>query len=312
MKAYQKATEFDRNSPTVVTIGTFDGVHIGHRKIIRRLIEIGRNGGLEPTILTFFPHPRMVLQKDSDIKLINTIEERVMILEKTGIKNLIVHPFTMEFSRLGAKEFVENILVEKLHAKKVVIGYDHRFGRNRTADINDLKKFGTEFDFEVEEIPKQDIEEVAVSSTKIRKALNEGNIKKANSYLGNPFMLTGEVVHGKSLGKSLGFPTANLYIEESYKLIPKNGVYIVRCNIEGKDFFGMTNIGTNPTISDENKQSIETNFIDLEMDLYGRKLQVDLLERIRDEEKFGSYEALSKAMENDKRISMDYLKKNQK
>lgn len=310
MKAYQKAAEFDNKNPTVVTIGTFDGVHVGHRKIIRRLIEIGNNEGLEPTILTFFPHPRMVVQNDSDLKLINSIGERVMILEKTGIKNLIVHPFTMEFSRLEARAFVENILLKKLHAKKIVIGYDHRFGRNRSADINDLKEFGVELGFEVEEISKQDIEEVAVSSTKIRNALNEGNMKKANSYLGNPFMLTGKIVHGKKLGKRLGFPTANLFIEENYKLIPKNGVYIVHSIIDEKNFFGMMNIGTNPTVSEGNKQSIETHFFDLDKDLYGKTLQINLLERIREEEKFSSFEKLSAAMENDKRFSLDYLRKN--
>ncbi|HET8838198.1 MAG TPA: riboflavin kinase, partial [Flavobacteriaceae bacterium] len=189
--------------------------------------------------------------------------------------------------------------------------YDHRFGRNRTADINDLKKFGKEFGFEVEEIPKQDIEEVAVSSTKIRKALNNGDIKKANSYLGNPFMLTGKIVPGKQLGKTLGFPTANLHIEENYKLIPKNGVYIVRSVIDNQVFFGMMNIGTNPTVSKEKKRSIETHFFDLNKDLYGKTLQIDLLERIRDEEKFGSFEALSAAMENDKEVSLKYLKENQ-
>lgn len=307
MKAYEKEAHFDGNISTVVTIGTFDGVHIGHRKIIQRLIEIGKKEALEPTILTFFPHPRMILQKGLDIKLINTIDERIKILENTGIKNLIVHPFTKNFSRLGAREFVETILVEKLGAKKIVIGYDHRFGRNRTANIEDLKKFGKEFGFGVEEIPKQDIDEVAVSSTKIRKALNNGEIEKANAYLSEAFMLTGTIVRGKSLGKTLGFPTANLYIEEAYKLIPKNGVYIVRSTIEGKQVFGMMNIGVNPTISEGNKQSIETHFFDLDMDLYGKTLQINLLKRIRDEEKLGSLEALSKVMEKDKKVSLKYI-----
>ncbi|HET8809950.1 MAG TPA: bifunctional riboflavin kinase/FAD synthetase, partial [Flavobacteriaceae bacterium] len=297
------------NNPTVVTIGTFDGVHIGHRKIIDRLLEVGKIESLEPTILTFFPHPRMVLQKGSGIELINTIGERKMILEKTGIANLVVQPFTKEFSRLSARDFVQTILVEELHAKKIVIGYDHRFGRNRTANIEDLKKFGKEFGFEVEEISKQAIEEIAVSSTKIRKALKNGEIEKANTYLSAPFLLTGKVVNGKSLGKKLGFPTANLQIEESYKLIPKNGVYIVKSTIDAEEFFGMMNIGVNPTISNENEQSIEIHFFDLKKDLYGKTLKIDLLSRIRDEEKFDSFEALSKAMEADKEVSLRYIER---
>ncbi|HET8809529.1 MAG TPA: bifunctional riboflavin kinase/FAD synthetase [Flavobacteriaceae bacterium] len=309
MQAYKKAANFDKNNPTVVTIGTFDGVHIGHRKIISRLLEVGKNENLEPTILTFFPHPRMVLQKGSGIELINTIEERKMILEKTGIVNLVVQRFTKEFSRLSARDFVQTILAEKLHAKKIVIGYDHRFGRNRTANIEDLKKFGEEFGFEVEEISKQDVEEVAVSSTKIRKALKNGEIEKANTYLSHPFMLTGTIVKGKNLGKKLGFPTANLHIEESYKIVPKNGVYVVKSIIDGKEFFGMMNIGVNPTISEENLQSIEIHFFGLEKNLYGKTLQIDLLSRIRDEEKFESFEALSEAMENDKKVSLRYIER---
>ena len=293
----------------MVTIGTFDGVHIGHRKIIARLLEVGKNENLEPTILTFFPHPRMVLQKGSGIKLINTIEERKMILEKTGIANLVVQPFTKEFSRLSARDFVQNILVEELCAKKIVIGYDHRFGRNRTANIEDLKKFGAEFGFEVEEISKQDVDEVAVSSTKIRKALKNGEIEKANTYLSAPFMLTGTVVKGKSLGKKLGFPTANLHLGENYKLVPKSGVYVVKSVIGGKAFFGMMNIGVNPTISEENIQSIETHFFELEENLYGKNLRIDILTRIRDEKKFESPETLSEAMENDKEVSLRYIER---
>lgn len=307
MEEYKKASSFNKNQSTVVTIGTFDGVHIGHRKIIDRLLEIGKEQSLGSTILTFFPHPRMVLQEGSDIKLINTIDERTHILESTGIDNLVVQPFTLEFSRLTAHQFVEGILVKQLHVKKVVIGYDHRFGRNRTANIEDLKKFGEEFGFEVEEISKQDIDEVAVSSTKIRKALNNGEIEKANTYLSRPFMLTGKIVKGKSIGRKLGFPTANLYIEEEYKLIPKNGVYVVQSVIDGQRFFGMMNIGTNPTTGEGNSQSIETYFFDLDKDLYGKTLQLDLLTRIRDEKKFGSLDELSNAMKNDREFSLRYI-----
>ena len=226
---------------SVVTIGTFDGVHLGHRKIIKRLVEAAQDSILESAVLTFFPHPRMVLQKEVGIELINTIEERKQILLNTGIDHLIVYPFTKEFSRLSAKEYIEEVLVKKLHAKKVIIGYDHRFGRNRNANIEDLRKYGKEYGFEVEEISKQDVDEVAVSSTKIRKALQEGNIEKANSYLGSHFLLTGKIVKGKGIGKDLGFPTANLKIEEAYKLIPKTGVYVVKAEIDNEEVFGMMN-----------------------------------------------------------------------
>ncbi|HSP11028.1 MAG TPA: FAD synthetase family protein, partial [Salegentibacter sp.] len=199
MKEYNGANSFSSERQTVVTIGTFDGVHIGHRKIIERLVNAAKAGNLESVILTFFPHPRMVLQQDSDIKLINTIEERKEILSKTGIDHLVVHPFTHQFSRLTALEFVRDILVNKLKARRVIIGYDHRFGRNRTADINDLKEFGEQFGFEVEEITKEEVDQVAVSSTKIRKALQDGRVERANNYLQQPFSLSGTVVKGRGL-----------------------------------------------------------------------------------------------------------------
>ncbi len=293
---------------SVVTIGTFDGVHIGHRKILKRLIDYGRDNELTSTVLTFFPHPRMVLQKEAGIKLINTIEERKQILYNTGIDKLVVHPFTREFSRLKAQEYIEEILVKKLDVAHVIIGYDHRFGRNRTADITDLKKFGKQYGFSVEEISKQDVEEVAVSSTKIRKALDNGEIEKANKYLSKPFILTGTVVSGKGLGKGFGYPTANLKIEESYKIIPANGVYVVKTNLDGKSLFGMMNIGTNPTVGGK-EQTIETYFLDFDQDLYGKKLQIEILSHLRKEVNFDSTEKLVEAMQNDEKIARQYIAK---
>ncbi|HET8753022.1 MAG TPA: bifunctional riboflavin kinase/FAD synthetase [Salinimicrobium sp.] len=309
MKEHKGASAFRSNRPTAVTIGTFDGVHFGHKKIIEKLVNSARSADLESVILTFFPHPRMVLQKDSDIKLINTIEERKDILEKTGIDHLIVHPFTKQFSRLSAEEFVREILVHKLNAKKIIIGYDHRFGRNRTADINTLREFGKEYDFEVEEISEQDIEEVAVSSTKIRTALLQGNVEKANRFLTYPFMLSGTVVKGKGLGKGFNYATANLEIKENYKLIPKNGVYVVRSNIKGEEYFGMMSIGTNPTVGGT-ERSIETHFFGWDEDLYGENLVIELLIRIRDEKKFDSVESLKTAMRQDEAFSMQFIKYN--
>jgi len=249
------------------------------------------------------------LQKDSDIKLINTIEERKQILEKSGIDHLIIHPFTYQFSRLSALEFVRDILVNKLKAKKIIIGYDHRFGRNRTANIDTLKEFGEQFDFEVEEISEKDIEDVAVSSTKIRTALLAGEVEKANTYLQHPFVLTGTVVKGKALGKKIGFPTANLKIEEDYKLIPKNGVYVVRSIIKDKLVYGMMSIGTNPTVGGTEK-TIETNFFMPDMDLYGKKLQIEMLKRIRDEKNFDSVEDLKEALKQDQAFSEQFIKDN--
>jgi riboflavin kinase/FMN adenylyltransferase len=306
LKTHSSAHTFTSKKATVVTIGTFDGVHIGHKKIITRLAESARVHDWESVVLTFFPHPRMLLQKDADIKLINTITERGDLLEGLGLDHLVVHPFTLDFSKMHAEDFVEEILVNALNAKKVIIGYDHRFGRNRTANIEDLKRFGEQFGFEVEEISKQEIEDVAVSSTKIRTALLEGHIDKANAYLGYAIMLEGTVIHGKSLGKTLGYPTANLHISEAYKLIPGQGVYVVRSFIENTLVYGMMNIGTNPTVGGI-KQTIETYFFDFDSDLYDKRLSIEILCKIRGEKNFESVEILVKAMQEDEVFSRNYI-----
>lgn len=307
MEIVQSIPKYDKSRASVVTIGTFDGVHVGHRKILDRVIRDGQKNGLYATVLTFFPHPRMVLQQDGGLKLLNTLDEKIAILEETGLDCLVIHPFTKKFSRLSAEEFVVNNLVNALAAKKVVIGYDHRFGRNRNADIRDLREFGKEFGFEVEEIPAQEIDAVSVSSTKIRKALEEGDIPTANLYLGYPYMLTGKIKKGKGLGRTLNFPTANLKIAEDYKLIPKNGAYVVKSSLAGKTYFGMMNIGVNPTVDGKNK-SIEIHFFDFADDLYGKVIRVDVLHRLRDEQKFDSLEALQQQLDRDKAIAQDYLR----
>lgn len=309
MKTHQGAHKFTSTKGTVVTIGTFDGVHVGHKKIIDKLKESAALNQWESVVLTFFPHPRMVLQKESQIKLINTIQERESLLEQQGLDHLVIHPFTKEFSRLTAEEFVEEVLVKQLKAKKVIIGYDHRFGRNRNADITDLKKYGAEFDFEVEEISKQELEDVAISSTKIRKALDKGEIERANSYLGYPMILSGVVVKGKKLGREIGYPTANLDIAEAYKLIPAQGVYIVQCEINGICVYGMMNIGTNPTVGGST-QTVETYFFDFEGDLYGKHLSIHVLARIREEKNFSSIDQLVDAMKKDESFCHSWIKKN--
>ncbi len=303
MVTVQSITKYDKTQPTVITIGTFDGVHIGHKKILERLINDARKTERTSAVLTFFPHPRMVLQKDTELKLLNTIDEKTKILENLGLDFLVIQPFTEEFSRLSATKFVRDILVNSLHAKKVIIGYDHRFGRNRNANISDLIAFGNTLDFEVEEIPAQEIDEVSVSSTKIRKALKEGDVKTANKYLGYHYMLTGEVVKGKGLGKQLDFPTANLQIKEAYKLIPKNGVYVIQSTLNNKTVYGMMNIGFNPTVDGESR-TIEVHFFDFKGDLYNQQIQVDILEWIRDEHKFKSLEELRLQLKIDKKTAL--------
>ena len=298
MDIYHSIQDFKTSNKTVFTLGTFDGVHIGHTKIIERLLNSSSTEE-QSLVLTFFPHPRMVLQEESDIKLLNTITERTKLLEKVGLQNLIIHPFDQAFSRLTAEEFVKNILVDIFNIKKIIIGHDHRFGRNRTANIDDLILFGKEYGFEVEQISAQEIDEVSISSTKIRNALNEGKIALANEYLGYNYFFSGTVIHGKKLGRTIGFPTANLKIEESYKLIPAIGVYAVKCIVGTQKLNGMLNIGTNPTVEGQTL-SIEVNLFDFEGDLYDQNVTIELIKRIRDEQKFASVEDLKKQLHKDK------------
>jgi len=306
LKLFHSINDFQSTKKTILTLGTFDGVHIGHKKILERITQNTENGKYESLVLTFFPHPRMVLQEKSEIKLLNTISEKSKLLEETGIENLVIHPFNESFSRLTAEEFVHSILVNQFHIQKIIIGHDHRFGRNRTANIDDLIAFGAEYGFEVEQISAQEIQDVSVSSTKIRKALDEGNIALANDYLGYPYFLSGEVVKGKQLGRTIGFPTANIHIEEDYKKIPKNGVYIVKTLIDNAAVFGMMNIGFNPTVNGE-KQTIEVNLFDFDADIYGQKLEISLLEYIREEQKFGSVDLLKEQLNRDKNTALIFI-----
>jgi riboflavin kinase/FMN adenylyltransferase len=301
-------TPYGTIKKTILTLGTFDGVHFGHKKILERITQNTENGKYESLVLTFFPHPRMVLQEGSEIKLLNTLDEKIHLLEEIGIQNLVIHPFDEKFSRLTAEEFVKNVLVNQFHIQKIIIGHDHRFGRNRTANIDDLKAFGKQYDFEVEEISAQEIKEVSVSSTKIRNALIEGNVALANEYLGYNYSLTGTVTKGKQLGRTIGFPTANLKLEEDFKLVPQNGVYIVKSIINSKTVFGMMNIGFNPTV-DGKHQTIEINYFDFDEDLYGQKITVSIMERIRAEQKFDSVEQLKEQLEKDKKTTMAYFNK---
>lgn len=308
MNTYHSVFDFTNSGQSIITIGTFDGVHIGHQSILKKLKDSIDTNNTESIVLTFFPHPRMVLQQDSSIKLLNTINEKAALLEKFGINNLIIHPFDAVFSNLSAEEFVKTILVDKLNIHKIIIGHDHRFGKNRTADINDLISFGKKYGFEVEQIGAQEIDEIAISSTKIRKALFEGNVKLANQYLGYSYFISGKVVEGKKIGRTIGFPTANIQINESYKLLPKNGVYVVSSMINNVLHYGMMNIGKNPTIG-ENEQSIEVHFFDINEDIYNENLQISILDHIREEKKFNTLSELQAQLEKDKLFSLDFIKK---
>lgn len=306
MKITHNYLNFSTSKKTIVTIGTFDGVHIGHQKIIEQLLHASKKKNEISILLTFFPHPRMVLQKDSKIKLINTIDEKSHLLKNLGLDELIIHPFDKKFSRLSAFEFVRDILVDKLNISKLIIGYDHHFGKNREGNFEQLQEYGAMFGFELEEIPAQNLNDISISSTKIRNALNKGQIEIANNYLGYNFMLSGTVISGRNLGSKIGFPTANISIEEPYKLIPKTGVYVIKSTINSKTYYGMMNIGNRPTINGK-YQTIEVNFFELNENLYTKKITVELLKFLRDEKKFDSIDNLQHQLHIDKRNSLDFI-----
>lgn len=300
MKVYKGLEEFEKLENAIVTTGTFDGVHQGHRKILHRLIEVAKKNKGESVLLTFFPHPRMVLQPDSDLKLINSIDEKIELLREVGIDHLIIHSFTKEFSRTTSLEFVRDLLVNKIGTTKLVIGYDHHFGRNREGSFEHLKEFGPIYGFEVEEISVQDVDNVNVSSTKVRKALEDGEVDVAANYLGYHFFIQGIVVHGQKVGRELGYPTANIEIQNPYKLIPANGIYAVKVKVGGELYNGMLNIGTRPTIDHSDKVSVEVHLFDFDEEIYGNELMVSFIQRIRSEKKFDNKEALIAEMEKDK------------
>lgn len=309
MRVHQSVEKYDHKEHlSVLTIGTFDGVHIGHQKIIERLNQVKSQDFERSMILTFYPHPRMVLDQSNDIKMLTTMEEKTYLLEKFGLDDLIIEPFTKEFSRLSALDFVRNILVSQLNIKKLVIGYDHHFGKNREGNFEQLSEYGELYDFQVEEISAQEIESVSVSSTKIRKAIENGDMEKANKYLGYNYLLTGEIITGQGIGRKINFPTVNLHIAEDYKLIPHKGVYIVRANFNEKSIFGIMNIGFRPTVGGKG-QTIEIHLLDFKEDLYGSNMQIEVLKRLRDEKKFESIQELAEQISKDEKSARNWLMK---
>lgn len=309
MKIFKNFDELEKIPHPVLTIGTFDGVHLGHQKIIQQLNEVATAKGGESVLFTFYPHPRMVLFPDSHgLKLIQTQVEKLDKLERMGMQNVIVHPFTKEFSRLSAVEFVRDFLVNKLNVKTIVIGYDHQFGKNREGSLELLQELAPVYDFEVIEIEAQDIEDVNVSSTKIRKALNEGKIEVANKYLGEPHDISGKIIHGEAVGRSIGYPTANIALENDMKLIPKNGVYAVRVVLSDKrEFFGLLNIGVRPTVDKDQPKTIEVHLLDFDEHVYGQLITVQLKKRLRDEQAFDSMEDLKAQIKKDEATVRDMV-----
>lgn len=299
MDIVYNSNNFNPKKKTIVTVGTFDGVHLGHQKIIKQLVDEARRKDLAATLLTFDPHPRKVVQPDTPMALIQTIEERAEALKALGLDYVVVHPFTRAFAQLSAEEYVKELLVNTLHVAHIVVGHNHRFGKSRGADYADLERFGQQYNFEVTQISAKEIDDVSVSSTKIRKALLDGDITTAHRFLGRPFRLIGKVVAGQQKGRTIGFPTANLIPIHPDKIIPKKGAYAAYVSIDGTKHLGMMNIGTNPTVCGQNT-NIEIHLINWTGDLYHQTLSVSLIDRLRDEKKFDSLQDLKKQLEKDK------------
>jgi riboflavin kinase/FMN adenylyltransferase len=307
LKVFHSIEEFQKVKGAVVTTGTFDGVHVGHRKIINRLNETAKKIGGESVLLTFHPHPRMVLFPDNHgLELITTMDEKIKLLEEAGVQNLIIHPFTKEFSRTTSLDFIRDILVDKLGTSVLVIGYDHHFGRNREGSFEHLRESGPLYGFQVKEISVQDIDDVVVSSTKIRKALQDGDVLTASRYLAHPYQLCGTVIHGDKLGREIGYPTANIQVDDETKVIPANGVYACYVYVGENKFGGMLNIGNRPTVNGQMRR-IEVNIFEFGEELYGQQLVLELKDRIRDERKFENLEELKKRLAMDKNLAEGIL-----
>lgn len=309
LKVYRKIEEFSNVKNPIVTVGTFDGVHLGHQKILKRLKEIAKHKDGETVLLTFFPHPRLVIfPEDNDLKLINTLEEKIELLDQFGLDHLIILPFDKTFSRISPTEYVRDFLVNKINVNTLVIGYDHRFGRNRAGNLELLSELSPVYNFGLEEITAQEIAEIKVSSTKIRSAILSGDIIKATKYLQHTFTLKGKIIKGKQIGRTIGFPTANIKIEESYKIIPQDGAYVIQGEIDGIIYDGMLNIGNRPTVNNNNKKTIEAFLFDLDHDVYDKQIKVLFIKKLRDEKKYNSLNELKEQLTKDRIASELILK----
>ncbi len=308
MRVFHGLNDFVKIKNAVVTSGTFDGVHFGHQQILARLKEITTAMEGENVVITFWPHPRFVLSgMDIDLKLISTLDEKIERLSDFGVDNLLIIPFDKQFASLSSLEFIQKILVDTVQTKKLVMGYDHRFGRNREGGFDFLMENAHNFGFEVEEIPRQEVEEIAVSSTKIRQALQHSDVQTAAKYLGRPYQLRGEVVGGAKLGRKIGFPTANLLIKETYKLIPENGIYAVKAFHDGKAYDAMLNIGVRPTVENAGERSIETHLFNFNKEIYGETITIHLIDHLRHEQKFANLEGLKHQLSIDREAALQVL-----
>lgn len=308
MQIHRGLDEFVRLQHGVVTSGTFDGVHLGHQKILHRLKTVADHEKGESVLITYWPHPRLVLYPEQPFRLLSSIEEKARLLEQLGVDHLVIIPFTRAFSQMSSEDFVRSILVEKIGTKKLIIGYNHRFGKNRAGSFEELRKNTDRYGFQVEEISKQTIDQVSVSSTKIRKALEEGRVEVSNEFLGRPYDITGIVVPGDQRGRSLGFPTANVHVEFRQKLIPANGIYAVKVHMEGTEHGAMANIGFRPTFRGTDKR-IEVHIFDFDRNIYQEKIRVSFLRKLRSEKKFDGPEALIRQLANDRIAAEKVLKK---
>lgn len=309
MKIHTDLNNFSALNP-VVTIGTFDGVHLGHKKVIKRLQELAKDVNGETVIFTFYPHPRLVLNTHNDeLRLINTLEEKKMLLEAAGVDHLVVYPFTKEFSKMSYTDFVEKILVGQIGMKSLVVGYDHKFGHKRKGTYEDLKVYADKLNFNIEQLEVLNVDTIDVSSTKIRKALAEGDIETTNKYLGHRYFIKGIVVNGKKIGHEIGFPTANIDPQESYKLVPKDGVYAVKVDIDDIIYNGMLNIGFRPTVNHQmDNRSIEVNIFDFDQNIYYKSISIYFYKRIRNEQMFKGIDALKEQLAKDKETVMELFK----
>ncbi|MDI9859444.1 bifunctional riboflavin kinase/FAD synthetase [Flectobacillus roseus] len=308
MKVYYGIQEFQKLENAVVTSGTFDGVHLGHQKILKRLAEVAQQTGGESVVITFYPHPRTVVSADNqEVKLLSTLDEKIELLTQNGVQHLLVIPFTREFSELTSEEFIQKVIINTIGTKTLVIGYDHRFGKNREGGFDYLVQNASRYGFGVEEISRQDIDHIAVSSSKIRKAIQDGDMTQAQHFLGRNYDLNGLVVKGKQIGRTIGFPTANIQVREQTKLVPQDGVYAVWVYYNAEKLRGMLNIGNRPTV-DGTYKTIEVNILDFNKEIYGENLKVEFVQKVRAEQKFNGLDALKAQIAQDKLTVSDILK----
>ena len=308
MRVFKDLDQLPAFINSVITIGTFDGVHLGHQKLIERIKLLSEQIEGESILITFHPHPRIVINpEDKSLRLLNTIDEKIALLEKYGVDNLVIVPFSRAFSEQSPEDYINKFLVRNFHPKYIVIGYDHKFGKNRAGDFKLLEKMKVEYGYEMEEITKETLDDIGISSTKIRTALSEGDIKLANELSGHNYTLSGTVVRGLQNGRKLGFPTANIQVNDEYKLVPKTGIYAVYVYCEGKKYTGMLSIGFNPTFEGK-EQTIEVNILDFNKDIYGENLTIEFVDFIRNEKKFESIDALIEEIKNDEKITRAIIK----